>query len=366
MLLAVQPEHSTGPARQKGLKCARALPFLAVLAVLAGTLVTTTTTIAAGAGHARRRHDHARHPRFVRGLEGCARRLHEADGHQGQGAPCGRRRCRAEPGDPHEGRPDRRPALRRRQHVPVPRAVAQDIFQPYTSPDALVGPDGVPARRERTASRRSTTPTSASTTTRSGSRTTTSRSRPSSRTSRSPRTRVSSSVENPSTSSPGLAFQLATIAHFGTKGWRDYWSKLRANDVEVVNGWEAGVQRRVQRPARANGSKPLVVSYASDPAAAVYFASDPKPTVSPVGTLARELLPPDRVRRRPEGDGARARRPGSSSTSCCRSGSRPTCRCRCSCYPVRDGTPLPEVFRKFADVPANVLTLPADGDRQGP
>ena len=47
-------------------------------------------------------------------------------------------------------------------------------------------------------------------------------------------------VENPATSSPGLAFLLATIARFGEKGpftWESWWAALRANDVLVVNGW---------------------------------------------------------------------------------------------------------------------------------
>ena len=47
-------------------------------------------------------------------------------------------------------------------------------------------------------------------------------------------------VENAATSSPGLAFLLATIGHFGTEGsytWLDYWKALRANDVLVVDGW---------------------------------------------------------------------------------------------------------------------------------
>src|SRR4029079_8454556 len=46
-------------------------------------------------------------------------------------------------------------------------------------------------------------------------------------------------VENPATSSPGLAFQLATIAKYGDDGWRDYWAKLRDNDVKVDDGWES-------------------------------------------------------------------------------------------------------------------------------
>jgi thiamine transport system substrate-binding protein len=34
-------------------------------------------------------------------------------------------------------------------------------------------------------------------------------------------------VENPGTSSPGLAFLMATIAHAGSDGWQRYWQALR-------------------------------------------------------------------------------------------------------------------------------------------
>ena len=63
-------------------------------------------------------------------------------------------------------------------------------------------------------------------------------------------------VENPATSSPGLAFLLATIATFGESGdytWQDYWADLRANDVQVAAGWEeayyGGLLRRLGRRA---------------------------------------------------------------------------------------------------------------------
>ena len=65
-------------------------------------------------------------------------------------------------------------------------------------------------------------------------------------------------VENPATSSPGLAFLLATIARFGADGWRDYWAKLRANDVKVVDGWEQAYDgdftagREPRRPTRSS------------------------------------------------------------------------------------------------------------------
>ncbi|MDW8227293.1 MAG: thiamine ABC transporter substrate-binding protein, partial [Anaerolineales bacterium] len=45
-------------------------------------------------------------------------------------------------------------------------------------------------------------------------------------------------VENPATSSPGLAFLLATIAKYGDPGYLDYWKALRENGVVVVDGWE--------------------------------------------------------------------------------------------------------------------------------
>jgi thiamine transport system substrate-binding protein len=75
-------------------------------------------------------------------------------------------------------------------------------------------------------------------------------------------------VENPATSSTGLAFLLATIAHFGNDGWRDYWTRLRANDVKVVDGWEQAWYDRFTAGS-SHGDHPLVASYASSPPATV-------------------------------------------------------------------------------------------------
>ncbi len=46
-------------------------------------------------------------------------------------------------------------------------------------------------------------------------------------------------VENPATSSPGLAFLLTTIAEFGEDGYLEFWTDLKANGVVVVNDWES-------------------------------------------------------------------------------------------------------------------------------
>lgn len=83
-------------------------------------------------------------------------------------------------------------------------------------------------------------------------------------------------VENPATSSPGLAFMLATIAEFGTDGdydFLDYWADLRANGVLVTNGWEDAYYG--QFTVAGDGERPLVVSYASSPPAEFIYADPP-------------------------------------------------------------------------------------------
>lgn len=92
-------------------------------------------------------------------------------------------------------------------------------------------------------------------------------------------------VENPATSSPGTAFLLATIAHFGPDKYLDYWKALRLNGVVVVNSWEAAYYTNFSGSS-GKGAQPLVISYASSPAAEVVFAStalDDSPTASITG-----------------------------------------------------------------------------------
>ncbi len=84
-------------------------------------------------------------------------------------------------------------------------------------------------------------------------------------------------VENPATSSTGLAFMLATVARYGTAGWTGYWDKLVANDVKVDDGWTEAYEGDFSDGGK-NGPRPLVVSYASSPPAEIVYATDPKPT----------------------------------------------------------------------------------------
>jgi thiamine transport system substrate-binding protein len=77
-------------------------------------------------------------------------------------------------------------------------------------------------------------------------------------------------VQNPESSSPGLAFLLATIA--GTDDWEQFWTDLRANGVSVTPDWESAYNGEF---TSGGGDRSMVVSYASSPPVEVMFAAEP-------------------------------------------------------------------------------------------
>jgi thiamine transport system substrate-binding protein len=89
-------------------------------------------------------------------------------------------------------------------------------------------------------------------------------------------------VEDPSLSSPGLAFLLATIDRYGPE-WQKYWAELEQNGVLVAPGWSEAYYGEFSGAAGA-GDRPLVVSYASSPPAEVIFA-DPPVTEPPTAVM---------------------------------------------------------------------------------
>jgi len=88
-------------------------------------------------------------------------------------------------------------------------------------------------------------------------------------------------VPNPATSSPGHAFLLATVAGMGEEKAFAWWAQMRANGLKVVKGWSEAYYTEF---TRNQGSHPLVVSYATSPAAEVFYAKD-KLTESPTASL---------------------------------------------------------------------------------
>ena len=165
-------------------------------------------------------------------------------------------------------------------------------------------------------------------------------------------------VENPATSTPGLAFMLATVARFGEPGWQDYWRRLRANGVLVVDGWEEAYTALFSGAGGSKGKRPIVVSYATSPPAEVMYATKPAktaPTAAVASTCFRQVELAGVLAGARNEKGARAlidfmlterfqqALPESMFV-----------------LPVREGTPLPAVFRKYAAFPTEPFDLPAE------
>ncbi len=77
-------------------------------------------------------------------------------------------------------------------------------------------------------------------------------------------------VENPATSSPGLAFLMATVAEFGEPSeeneysYLDFWTDLVANETLIAEDWSTAYYGNFTQGSE-DGTYPLVVSYASSP-----------------------------------------------------------------------------------------------------
>jgi thiamine transport system substrate-binding protein len=172
-----------------------------------------------------------------------------------------------------------------------------------------------------------------------------------------PRYRGQLVVENPATSTPGLAFLLATIAQFGDK-WQGYWRKLRANDVLVVDGWEEAYTARFSGASGSNGKWPIVVSYASSPPVEVIYR-DPRPAEAPTGVIEkscfRQIELAGVLRGAKNEDGAQelidfmlSRR------------FQEDIPLQMFVFPARLDAALPPEFEKFAVVPEHPLELPPE------
>ena len=163
-------------------------------------------------------------------------------------------------------------------------------------------------------------------------------------------------MENPATSSPGLAFLLATIKHFGPQDYLGYWKDLRANGMLVVDGWQTAYYTNFSGSS-GHGAQPLVVSYASSPAAEVVFATTPL-TDSPVGTI----LAPGTCFRQIEFVGILK---GTKHLALAQKfvdfmlgkQFQEDMPLQMYVYPVNPAASLPEVFKKYAAIPTQPATL---------
>lgn len=91
---------------------------------------------------------------------------------------------------------------------------------------------------------------------------------------------------NPTTSSPGLAFLIATVGHFGEDGFAQYWKDLKANGAKIVEGWTTAYETDF---TTSGGAYPIVVSYASSPAATVSEDGASSTTAALLATSTRQV-----------------------------------------------------------------------------
>lgn len=162
-------------------------------------------------------------------------------------------------------------------------------------------------------------------------------------------------VQDPATSSPGLAFLLATVARFGDE-WPAYWEALRDGGVAVAGSWTDAYYSQF---TPAGGDRPLVVSYATSPAAEIVFSEDASVTEPTTSVLA------DSCYRQVEYAGVLA---GAENAA----GARIVIDAMLSrkvqediplnmfVYPVRADATLPKVFTDFTPVISSSASLPTE------
>lgn len=180
-------------------------------------------------------------------------------------------------------------------------------------------------------------------------------------------------VENPATSSPGLAFLIATVARFGDAeagvrasadstfdgDWLDYWAALRDNGVSVADGWTDAYYTLF---SANGGDRPLVVSYLTSPAAEVIFAEEPLDE-SPTANLECGGCAYRQVEAIGILKGTKQRAAAEAFVDFMLSDAvQEAIPMAMFVNPVVSGTPLPVEFERFAQIEPDVVatTLPSD------
>ena len=165
-------------------------------------------------------------------------------------------------------------------------------------------------------------------------------------------------VQNPATSSPGLAFLMATVAQFGPEGWPAYWQRLKDNGVAVVSGWTEAYTGEFTAGGQG-GTRPLVVSYSSSPPAELVYAADPKPDRPGTSALLegcfRQVEYAGVLRGAANPQGGQRLLAWLLSPAV-----QADVPLSMFVFPARAGVPLPEVFTRWAPRPERPLTVAAD------
>lgn len=163
-------------------------------------------------------------------------------------------------------------------------------------------------------------------------------------------------VQDPGTSSPGLAFLLSTVARYGDE-WPVYWQALRDNDVAISGSWSDAYYGDFT--FGGGGDRPIVVSYATSPPAEIVYAEGEPPETVSTSTMT------DGCYRQIEYAGILA---GSDDVPEAQQvidwllspEVQADIPLNMFVFPARADTPLPEVFTEFAGLVEDAEQLPAD------
>ncbi len=152
-------------------------------------------------------------------------------------------------------------------------------------------------------------------------------------------------------SSPGLAFLLATIAEYGD-GWQDYWKRLMANDTEITSGWSDAYEVDFSAGG-GGGDRPIVLSYASSPPFTIPEGGTRPTTSSLLDTCFRQVEYAGVLKGASNPAGARAF--VDFLTQRAFQDALPDAM---YVFPVDDAATLPPAWARFAKVASDPLTVP--------
>ena len=163
-------------------------------------------------------------------------------------------------------------------------------------------------------------------------------------------------VQDPGTSSPGLAFLLSTVSRYGDD-WPTYWERLSENGVKISGSWSDSYYGDFT--FGGGGDRPIVVSYATSPPAEIVYA-DGEPPQKPSTSVMT-----DGCYRQIEYAGILA---GSDQTKEAQQvidwllspEVQADIPLNMFVFPARDGVPLPEVFTDFAAQVDDAEQLPSE------
>lgn len=155
---------------------------------------------------------------------------------------------------------------------------------------------------------------------------------------------------DPTASSTGASFMIATIAAFGEEGFADYWRELGDNGARVVQGWSDAYYGEFTG-ASEDGTRPIALSYSTSPAFTVDEAGTASTTRALLDTCSTQVEYAGVLAGAANPEGARAVVEYLLSEEF-----QSTIADEMYMYPIDASVALPESWAKFAPMPSEGQT----------